>query len=310
MNPRSMASGVSWACSVAAALAVAALTVAALVGLQGDPLNATEQPDPAPDAATQPAEDADGTRKMEVVTVGLDMVTRAPIVLLREANGGRTLPVWVGVLEAQGIMRALHGVDMPRPMTHDLMATLLRELGGEVVQVTIDELRDATYYGKLVLRVRDEEELRIIDTRPSDAMALALRTGSPIYVANAVLQQTPEILFVPLDEGEQVVSALGITVIRPTPEHRQQFELPEERTGVLVVDVLGEAQRRGLQRGDLIIRIDDQTPASPMAFFEAIQAAAPGAVLQIRYLRGEKEHEIELPVEAPAPPAEPGRDVA
>jgi S1-C subfamily serine protease len=193
-------------------------------------------------------------------------------------------------------------------MTHDLMATLLKEMGGTLERVTIDELRDGTYHGKLLLRVRGEKEPRIIDTRPSDGMALALRTGAPIYVADQVLKQTPDILFVPLDAGEQVVSTLGITVIRPTEEHRQQFKLPPTK-GVLVIEALGEAQRRGLERGDLIIQVDDQKPTSPMEFFEAIQAA-PGKEIRIRYLRGEEERQLELPAELPAPPREPRRDIA
>jgi uncharacterized protein len=246
--------------------------------------------------------------EMELVTVGLDMVTRSPVVLLRQAKGNQRLPVWVGILEAQGIMRALQGIQMPRPMTHDLMATLLEELGGTLERVTIDELRDGTYHGKLTLRIKGQDQPRIIDTRPSDGMALALRTGASIYVNDDVLKETPDILFVPLAEGEQVVSTLGITVIRPTEDHREQFDLPET-PGVLVIETLGEARRLGLQRGDLIIQVDEQKPATPMEFFEAIQAA-PGKTIQIRYLRGEQENELELPAEMPLLPREPRRDIA
>lgn len=275
------------------------LALAAFVILQGDLSRATEPSE---------TRDAGELLRMEVATVGLDMMTRSPIVLLREPHGGRTLPVWIGILEAQGIMRALQGIEMPRPMTHDLMANLLKELGGELVQVNIDELRDATYYGKLLLRVGDEEELRVMDTRPSDGLALALRTGSPIHVASQIMDEAPDILFVPLDDSEQVVSTLGITVIRPTPDHRAQFDLPD-RPGVLVVEAVGEAQRRGLERGDLVIQAGDQPLKAPMEFFEAIQAVEPGGTIRLRYFRGDTENELELPVEATPPPTEPGRDV-
>ncbi len=306
MKPNRKAWEKSRAGSAGAVLVVGAATaivlvLAAWVILQGDLLRATEPSD----SGTQ----NDGELlRMEVATVGLDMMTRSPIVLLREPNDGRTLPVWIGILEAQGIMRSLQGVEMPRPMTHDLMANLLKEMGGELVQVNIDDLRDSTYYGKLLLRVGDEEELRILDTRPSDGMALALRTGAPIHVANQIIEEAPDILFVPLDEGEQVVSTLGVTVIRPTPDHFAQFDLPD-REGVLVVEVAGEARRRGLERGDLIIQAGDQPVKAPMEFFEAVQAVEPGGEIRLRYLRGETEKEIELPVEATPPPREPGRDV-
>ncbi len=270
-------------------------------------LCATEPPQEAAPAAGE-SDNGASEHEMELVTVGMDMVTRSPVVLLRQAKGNQRLPVWVGILEAQGIMRALQGIEMPRPMTHDLMATLLEELGGTLERVTIDELRDGTYHGKLTLRIDGQEQPRIIDTRPSDGMALALRTGAPIYVNDEVLKETPDILFVPLAEGEQVVSTLGITVIRPTDDHRKQFELPET-AGVLVIDTLGEAQRLGLQRGDLIIQVDDQKPTTPMEFFEAIQAA-PEKTIRIRYLRGEEENELELPAEMPVPPREPRRDIA
>ncbi|TVS15488.1 MAG: PDZ domain-containing protein [Planctomycetaceae bacterium] len=270
-------------------------------------LCATEPPPEAAPAA-QESENEAAEHEMELVTVGMDMVTRSPVVLLRQAKGNQRLPVWVGILEAQGIMRALQGIQMPRPMTHDLMATLLEELGGTLERVTIDELRDGTYHGKLTLRIEGQDQPRILDTRPSDGMALALRTGAAIYVNDEVLKETPDILFVPLAEGEQVVSTLGITVIRPTEDHREQFDLPET-PGVLVIETLGEAQRLGLQRGDLIIQVDDQKPTTPMEFFEAIQAA-PGKTIQIRYLRGDQEDELELPAEMPVPPREPRRDIA
>jgi uncharacterized protein len=271
-------------------------------------LSATEPPSAGTETPAEENQDTPSDHEMELVTVGLDMVSRSPVVLLRQSQGNQRLPVWVGILEAQGILRALQGIEMPRPMTHDLMATLLEELGGTLERVTIDELRDGTYHGKLLLRVRGEQQPRIIDTRPSDGMALALRTGAPIYVADQVLKQTPDILFVPLDEGEQVVSTLGITVIRATEDHRKQFQLPETQ-GVLVIEALGEAQRRGLERGDLIIQVDDQKPATPMEFFEAVQAAR-GKTIQIRYLRAGKEHKLELPADMPVPPREPRRDIA
>ncbi len=288
--------GRGWACSVAAALAVAVL-----VAVDCNARNLTDERDGSPDG--------DGTmHMMELATVGVDMATRSPIVLLREPETGQMMPVWVGPAEAQAIVLAMQEVETPRPMTHDLFVNVLGELEVELVEVRIDDLREGTYFGKLVLRVGDAEETRIIDSRPSDAMALAARTGSPIQVADHVLAATPDIDFMPLQEGEQVVSALGITVIDPTAERRRQYQLPDE-PGVLVLQAMGEADRRGLRRGDLIVGVDDETPQSPMGFLEAVQAAPPDAMLRIRYLRGETEHEIELPVDAPHRPTPPDLEV-
>ena len=292
---------------------VAVTAVMALAAMHCNALDPSGQEGAAEETDQAPAEGRDDlAHEMELVTVGVDMVTRLPVVLLRESKSGQTLPVWVGPVEAQAIILAMQGIETPRPMTHDLLAAVLRELDVELVKVRIDALRENTYHGKLVLRVGDEDRTRIVDTRPSDGMALAVRTGAPIEVSDAVLQATPDIQFMPLREGEQVVSLLGITVVGPTEDRRQQFSFPD-RPGVVVVEAVGEARRRGLERGDLIIAVEDETPASPMEFLEAVQAAAeaagPDSVIRIRYFRGETEHEIDMPTEVLPRRPVPDREV-
>ncbi len=142
----------------------------------------------------------DDSVKMTVGGLTLDPVTKAPIVLLRDEGNKFNLPIWVGLLEASAMATALEGVPMPRPMTHDLLHNLLGELGARVECVQITELRNNTYYAVIHLRVGDD--LREIDARPSDAISLALRTKSPIYVAKTVIESSSSLEKADEPEGD------------------------------------------------------------------------------------------------------------
>ncbi|HET8760041.1 MAG TPA: bifunctional nuclease family protein [Nitrospiria bacterium] len=109
------------------------------------------------------------------------------VVILRGEEGQEVLPIWIGKAEANSISLALENVDLPRPLTHDLMKNALDALEAKVISVVITELKDSTYFAKLHLLHHDAEIT--VDTRPSDAIALALRTDSPIFVAQEVLQR-------------------------------------------------------------------------------------------------------------------------
>lgn len=123
---------------------------------------------------------------MSVGGLTLDPVTKTPIVILKDTENKLNLPIWIGLLEATAIATELEGIKMARPMTHDLLRNVLSELGGTVERIEITDLRDNTYFA--VIHVRGEGGARAIDSRPSDAISLALRTKSPIYVAKAVLE--------------------------------------------------------------------------------------------------------------------------
>jgi uncharacterized protein len=126
--------------------------------------------------------------EVELVTVRVEMPANTSVVLLREREGGRRLlPILIGNSEATAIAYALDGVETPRPMTHDLMKNLLDELGVTVAQVVVTELRDRTFFAEL--RLRSAGGTNSISSRPSDAIALAARTGTPIYVSEAVLAE-------------------------------------------------------------------------------------------------------------------------
>lgn len=125
---------------------------------------------------------------MRVGGLTLDPVTKAPIVILRDSENKLNLPIWIGLLEATAMATALEGIAMPRPMTHDLLRNLIAELGATVESIEITDLRENTYYAEIRLRVNNS--LHLIDSRPSDAISLALRTKSPIYVARHVLESS------------------------------------------------------------------------------------------------------------------------
>ncbi|MEK6562391.1 MAG: bifunctional nuclease family protein [Candidatus Binatota bacterium] len=128
----------------------------------------------------------DQSIQMTVGGLTLDPVTKTPIVILKDMDNKLNLPIWIGLLEATAMATELEGIKMARPMTHDLLKNLLAELGGSVNSIEITELKENTYYASIYLNIGGRE--LAIDSRPSDAIALALRTKSPIYVAKAVLE--------------------------------------------------------------------------------------------------------------------------
>lgn len=117
----------------------------------------------------------------------LDPATQAPIVVLKDESGDITLPIWIGIAEATSIASAIKQVSMARPLTHDLFYELLLELGITVQRIVITELKDSTYFAELVLGQGDK--VFVLDARPSDAIAMALRATAPIFVAQSVLEQ-------------------------------------------------------------------------------------------------------------------------
>jgi uncharacterized protein len=125
---------------------------------------------------------------MSVGGLTVDPVTKTPIVVLRDADNKLNLPIWIGLLEATAMATELEGIKMARPMTHDLLRSTLTALGATVEAVEVNDLRENTYFA--LVHLRQGDRTFTIDSRPSDAIALALRTRCPIYVAKAVLEQS------------------------------------------------------------------------------------------------------------------------
>src|SRR5579859_1116933 len=126
--------------------------------------------------------------EMKIRGLMMDPVTNMPIVVLKDLNGNTVLPIWVGIYEANAIALEIEKVSTPRPMTHDLIKTLLMGLGTGIRKVVVSELKDDTFYA--VIWLEKEGELISVDSRPSDALALALRLDCPIYVDETVLKSS------------------------------------------------------------------------------------------------------------------------
>jgi uncharacterized protein len=135
--------------------------------------------------------------EMVIYGVSFDLVGKQPIVLLKTAEGNKFLPIWIGHPEAAAILMKLQGATPPRPMTHDLVNDILGELDARVLRITVTELRENTFYAQITVQ-RDGLEVEI-DSRPSDAIALAIRAEAPIYAADEVIEESA-IEF----EGEEV----------------------------------------------------------------------------------------------------------
>jgi bifunctional DNase/RNase len=132
--------------------------------------------------------------------VRVDLQSNTPVLLLQETEGlGRTLPIFIGAPEATAIAFALQGMDTPRPMTHDLIRDLLESLGADVIRVVVTELRSSTYHADIVLRTEGREVP--VSSRPSDAVAVAVRTGAPLFVADDLMDA--EGIMLAVDEEEE-----------------------------------------------------------------------------------------------------------
>ncbi len=142
-------------------------------------------------------------------SVRVSLISPHRVVLLKDVEVERYLPIWIGQYEADAIAMALQHIEPPRPMTHDLLNNIIQELGATVSHVLISELKDNTYHGRIVMDVAGRHVE--IDSRPSDAMALAVRCGVPIYVTDKVMAQaaiveSPELEPVSPEEEEQLAA--------------------------------------------------------------------------------------------------------
>ncbi len=153
--------------------------------------------------------------EMVIYGVSFDMVGKQPIVLLKTAEGNKFLPIWIGHPEAAAILMKLQGAQTPRPMTHDLLTELLTQLEARVVRIAVTELRDNTFYALITVAVNGTEIE--IDSRPSDAIALAVRVDAPIFAAESVIEESG-IEFEQEANEEEVVEEFKRFLDEVTPE--------------------------------------------------------------------------------------------
>ena len=127
-------------------------------------------------------------QEMLIYGVSFDLVGKQPIVLLKTAEGNKFLPIWIGHPEAAAILMKLQSQAPPRPMTHDLLSDVLDQLGAQIIRITVTELRENTFYAQITLQ-QDGSEIEV-DSRPSDAIALAIRAEAPIFAADRVIEES------------------------------------------------------------------------------------------------------------------------
>ncbi len=222
----------------------------------------------------------------------LDPRSNQPVLLLHDEDGDRVLPVWIGTSEANAIMLELRNVTTPRPMTHDLIRNILEGVDAEVVRVVIHDVRQSTYLGQIVLEVEESEV--IVDSRPSDAIALALRVKAPIFASTKVLNRAQQ-----LEEFQairtNVLGKYGLTLQELTPDLASHFK-GVEPGGILVADVRtnSSASRDGLRRGDLIHRVNEAQVASVEEFLQALSVAQETGSVEFAFSRDDRLHTIAI----------------
>jgi bifunctional DNase/RNase len=166
-------------------------------------------------------------REMNLYGVSFEPIGKQPIVLLKTVDEDRFLPIWIGHAEAAAILMKLQGASPQRPMTHDLLTEVVSELKGEVVKVTVTELRENTYFARITI-VQDGQELEI-DSRPSDAIAIAVRCDAQIFAADEVVEESSIEFQGDADEQASLVTASSLSDLDPE-EFRRFIETvtPEE----------------------------------------------------------------------------------
>jgi bifunctional DNase/RNase len=165
---------------------------------------------PGPDAG------APSVQEMVIYGVSFDMVGKQPIVLLKAVDTNKFLPIWIGHPEAAAILMKLQGASTPRPMTHDLLFDMLGELDVACSRVSVTELRENTFYASITLTVNGREVE--IDSRPSDALALAVRSGAPIFAAEDVIAESAIEFEHEVEDTEEVVDKFKEFLDQVTPE--------------------------------------------------------------------------------------------
>jgi uncharacterized protein len=205
---------------------------------------------------------------VQVTNVGFDQDSGEHYVLLEDQSETRDLPIIIGPNEAYAIELALNNVEPPRPMTHDLLKAVIQQTGNHVDRVVISDLRNEVYYAKIFM----DHGRYTIDSRPSDAIALASEMHVPIYVSDKLFESAPAVGKASVDKLPDTATAMGVTVQQVTPEIATYFGLQHPH-GVLVAEVDPPAASSGLERGDIITDIGSRE-VKALGDFNADIAAA------------------------------------
>ena len=155
---------------------------------------------------------------MKVDKLGIDLLTHDPVVILKNMDGTHYLPILIGPFEATAIALALEGAPVPRPLSHDLMRSIIETLDGRLEQVIIHDIKDSTFFAKLLIRT--DGELQEVDSRPSDGIALALRMQAPIYVTDKIVLEEASPDRSSVDESEMSKFKKFLEELKPSDFNR------------------------------------------------------------------------------------------
>jgi len=229
--------------------------------------------------------------EMEVKGVRIDAIGQSPVVVLVDKEGAKALPIWIGLLEANAIDKELKNITSTRPMTHDLLQSILTQAQVNVKEVKIVDLKNNTYYATLFLKLK--KGVIEVDARPSDAIILALKSKTPIYVSTKILDKQGIILSREEPSGERY----GIRIQELTPALASNFNFKGEK-GVLVAEVLpgSVAETSGMKPGDIIIKVNSKEVGSVQEFEETFDTAKPGDSLKVVIFRDGNLREVNLPL--------------
>jgi bifunctional DNase/RNase len=191
--------------------------------------------------------------EVKVYSLIVDPSSMQPVVLLAAPSGELVMPIWIGPNEAAAIQGELEGTKPPRPMTHDLLERVIQRLNGTVRRVTITQEKEGIYYAIIVLE--KDRTLLELDARPSDSIAMALKFKAPIFISRSLFKERAVLL----QEQKNVEESYGLTIQELNPMLAESFSFKEGK-GVLIADVKGgsQAEKDGIQRGDILVEIGEQ----------------------------------------------------
>jgi uncharacterized protein len=230
-----------------------------------------------------------GQVRVEVATVGYDQQTGSHYVLLEDSAGQRSLPILIGNEEARAIAFALHGIKPPRPLTSDLLRTVIQSTGNRVDRVVIGDVRDQVFYAKIYL---DHERYQV-DSRPSDAIALAMGVNAPIYVAARLFEVAGAKGPALTSTAPETARGFGMTVQELTPELAGYFTVAP-RSGVLVADATGDAERAGVQPGDIVTEVEKRPVRTPSEFEQIAAKVKSMPLITLVLRRGTTERVVTI----------------
>lgn len=223
--------------------------------------------------------EAPGPLEVELRGIGLDPQTDSPVMFLQDKASSRGIPVWIGPNEASVIRMELEHITPPRPLTHDLLKSILDELDVTVERIVLEDLRDTTYYATLVIKAGGRR--LAIDSRPSDAVALALKCKAPLFISKQLVEKG---LLIDLDAPEppgKIERIYGLSVQDISASLARYFDLPDDK-GAIVTDIErgGPAEAAGIRKGDVIRTIEGKAVQSVEDLIDSLsQETAPESIV-------------------------------